>query len=76
MKQQKTASKYEGYYAHRTNVSQAIEFLDTALQEAFTKQIDNLVMQEVYSLTKAIKLLQEVENQIDIIRHIKRDQNV
>jgi hypothetical protein len=74
MKQQKTASKYEGYWAHRTNISEAVEFLDDALQEAFTKQLDNLVMQEVYSLAKAIRLLQEVENQIDIIRHIKRDQ--
>ena len=50
MKQQKTASKYEGYWAHRTNISEAVEFLADALQEA--------------------------ENQIDIVRHIKKKQDV
>ena len=74
MANQKTASKYEGYYQHRANVVEAAEFLESKLEEAYMKQLDNLVMQEVYSLAKAIRLLQEVENQIDIIRHIKRDQ--
>ena len=76
MTNQKTASKYEGYWAHRTNISEAVEFLDDALQEAFTKQLDNLVLQEVYGLSKAIRLLQEAENQIDIVRHIKKKQDV
>lgn len=76
MTNQKTASKYEGYWAHKTNISEAVEFLDDALQEAFTKQIDNLVLQEVYGLSKAIRLLQEAENQIIIVRHIKKKQDV
>lgn len=42
MEYQKTATKYEGFWAHRTNVSEAIEFLDNALQEAYTKEINIL----------------------------------
>ena len=76
MTNQKTASKYEGYYQHRANVVEAAEFLESKLEEAYMKQLDNLVLQEVYSLSKAIRLLQEAENQIDIVRHIKKKQDV
>ena len=68
--------KDEGYNQHRANIIEAAEFIDNALQEAFTKELGNLVLQEVYSLTKAIRLLQEAENQIDIVRHIKKKQDV
>ena len=76
MAKQKTASKYEGYYQHRANVVEAAEFLESKLEEAYMKQLDNLVLQEVYGLSKAIRLLQEAENQIDIVRHIKKKQDV
>jgi hypothetical protein len=76
MTNQKTASKYEGYYQHRANVVEAAEFLESKLEEAYMKQLDNLVLQEVYGLSKAIRLLQEAENQIDIVRHIKKKQDV
>ena len=76
MTNQKTASKHEGYYQHRANVVEAAEFLESKLEEAYMKQLDNLVLQEVYGLSKAIRLLQEAENQIDIVRHIKKKQDV
>lgn len=67
--------KYEYYFKHKSSLNRVIEFLDDKLEEAYDKPLDNLVLQEVYSLTKALRLLDEVEDHIDVLRHIKRDQD-
>lgn len=69
-------SKYKDYYKHKSEINKVTDFLEEKLEEAYRKNLDNLVLQEVYSLSKSIRLLDEVEHHIDVIKHIKREQDV
>ena len=65
----------ESYKSHELSIIKAVEFLEAELKEAFKKDMDSFVVQEVYSLSKAIRLLQDAEGQIRTIRHLIKAQD-
>lgn len=70
---QSSGSKFKYYYEQKRKINEIMDFVNDKLDKAYLKDLDKLVLEEVYSLSKCIKLLDELEMHMDILRHIQRE---